>query len=365
MKSVYIHIPFCNTICTYCDFCKFYYNKKWVSDYLNSLEKEIKANYKGEMIKTLYIGGGTPSSLSIEELEKLFSIIEIFDKSKCIEFTFECNIENLTEEKANFLIEHGVNRLSIGVETFHEKYLTFLNRHHKIKEVEEKINYLKKIGFRNINIDLIYALPNQTIEEVREDVAYFLKLEIPHISVYSLMIEDNTILSIQKVEEIEEDLDARMYENIEQILTKNGYIHYEISNFGKKGFFSEHNLVYWNNEEYYGFGVGASGYIDKVRYDNTRNIINYIKGDYIIESHKLSQNEIIENEFILGFRKLDGINLTKFYQKYHRKITDYSIIKKLLKEEKLVIMAGNIKIEDEYIYISNQILYQLLGEKYE
>lgn len=363
--SVYIHIPFCASICTYCDFCKFCYNQKWVSEYLAELKKEIQISYQGEKIKTIYVGGGTPSVLNIEELDKLFSIIQIFDLSKCTEFTFECNIENITEEKASFLFKHGVNRISLGIETFHPKYLAFLNRHHKLEEVENKVKMLKKIGFFNINVDLIYALPNETLNEVREDIKQFLKLDIPHISTYSLMIEPNTILGIKKIEPIDSETDALMYEEIEKDLISNGFIHYEISNFAKKGFESKHNLVYWNNEEYYGFGIGASGYVDNIRYDNTRNWNSYLNGNYQKEFYKLSISETIENEFILGFRKLDGISLMSFYNKYHKKVTDYPIIKKLLKERKLVIENGNLKIKKEYLYISNQILCQLLGEKYE
>lgn len=363
--SVYIHIPFCTSICTYCDFCKFYYNKKWVSEYLKVLKNEIQINYQGEEVNTLYIGGGTPSSISMEELDKLFQIIQTLDLSKCMEFTFECNIENITKEKALFLLKHGVNRISLGIETFHSKYLTFLNRHHKLEEVEKKIKMLKKIGFFNINVDLIYALPGESIKEIKEDIKQFLKLDIPHISTYSLMIESGTILGIQKIEPIDSEMDALMYEEIEKDLTSNGFMHYEISNFAKKGFESKHNLVYWNNEEYYGFGIGASGYINQIRYDNTRNWNCYLNGIYCKEFHKLTISEMIENEFILGFRKIDGISLTHFYHKYHKEITDYPIIKKLLKEGKLVIENGNLKIKKEYIYISNQILCQLLGETYE
>lgn len=365
MKSVYIHIPFCSSICTYCDFPKFFYRTDWVEQYLLELKKEIKKYYQSEKVKTLYIGGGTPSSLSITEMKQLFSILKVFDLSECMEFTFECNIENITKEKASLLRQFGVNRISIGVETFHQKHLHFLNRHHNKKDVEEKIQMLKNIGFSNINIDLIYALPNETLEDVEEDIEEILKLHIPHISTYSLMIEPHTILGIHKIKSIEEDLDYAMYQKIEQVLKKHGFIHYEVSNFSMKGYESKHNLVYWNNHEYYGFGLGAAGYIDGKRYENTRKWNQYLSGNYREEIHKLSMNETIENELILGLRKLDGISLLEFEKKYHRNLKNYSMVKDLLKEGKLIEQDGNIKIDEKQIYISNQILCQLIGEQYE
>lgn len=364
-KSVYIHIPFCDTICTYCDFCKFYYQKDWVKLYLEQLQREIEQNYDYESIKTLYIGGGTPSSLDMDELKKLFEIIEVLDLNNCIEFTFECNVENITKEKAEFLISHKVNRISMGVETFHKRHLKKLNRHHNKQDVTEKIKMLKKVGFSNINVDLIYALPNETLEEVKEDMEELLRLNVSHISTYSLMIESHTILGVKGQIPIDEELDYEMYQMIRNFMLEHGFIHYEISNFSKPGFESQHNLVYWNNLEYYGFGIGASGYINSIRYQNTRNWNKYLHGNYKEEFHCLSQNEKIENEFILGFRKIKGISMKQFYQKYKKNIEKYSIIKQLLKEGKLEESDGNIKITQPYIYISNQILCQLIGENYE
>lgn len=365
MKSVYIHIPFCESICSYCDFCKFYYNSNWVEMYLSHLKKEIETYYQHESIRTLYIGGGTPSSLCLNEFKKLFEILAIFDLENCVEFTFECNIENITEEKAKFLKEHGVNRLSIGIQTFHEKYLSFLNRHHTLKEVREKLEMLKRIGFRNLNVDLIYALPGETVEEVKEDLKYFLELEIPHISTYSLMIEPHTILGIQNIKPIDEELDAEMYETIVQTLKEHGFEHYEISNFSKKGFESKHNLVYWNNKEYYGFGIGASGYINHTRYENTTNWNLYQKDTSARDSHLLSKNEEIENTFILGFRKIEGIDIHEFFSQYEKNLLEFPVIQKLLEEGKLIEENGKIRIFDSYLYISNQILCQLIGEQYE
>ncbi len=365
MKSVYIHIPFCSHICSYCDFCKFIYNKKWLNQYLIELESEISTKYKNELIETIYIGGGTPSILSLEELAKLFSIIDKFRFAKNYEFTFECNIESITREKALFLIKNKVNRLSIGVETFSEKYLEFLHRHHKLVDVKEKINMLKQVGFNNINIDLIYALPNQTLNELDNDIDEFLKLEINHISAYSLMIEPHTELYINKIDNIDEDLDYEMYNLISEKLKNNGFIHYEISNFSKAGYESKHNLVYWNNLEYYGFGVGASGYIEGIRYDNTRNLAKYLSGAWLDNLHELSLNEKIENEFILGFRKINGINIKEFYNKYKFDILKIDVVKNLLNENKLILDNDNLFINPKFIYVQNEILINFVGVNYE
>ena len=361
IKSVYIHIPFCDTICSYCDFCKFLKNDEWINNYLDALKNEINNKYKGEILDTIYIGGGTPSCLNLEQLTKLFNIIKIFNNSNLIEFTFECNIENITEDKLKLLYDNGVNRLSIGIQTFDEKYLTFLNRNHTKEDIIKKINLAKKIGFKNINIDLIYALPNQTLEELKEDINEFLKLDITHISTYSLIIEPNTKIFINNNKNIDEELDYEMYKYICDHLKENGYNHYEISNFGKSGYESRHNLTYWNNNEYYGFGLGASGYINNIRYDNTRNFTKYLKGDYIKDFHKLSMEETMENEFILGFRKVNGIDKKSFKNKYNKDIKDIEVVNKLLKSNKLLEDKKNIYINPEYIYISNNILVEFIN----
>ena len=353
--SIYIHIPFCKTICSYCDFCKFYYNEKWVDNYLIALKKEIKSKYKNEPINTIYIGGGTPTSLNIKQLEKLLKLTKLFNFEK-IEFTVETNAD-LSLDKVKLLKQYGVNRISIGVQTVNPKHLKFLNRNHTKEEVINLVNLLKQYDF-NVNVDLMYGMPNQTLKELEEDLDFILSLDVNHISTYSLIIEPHTKIYIDNVANIDEDLDYQMYQLINKKL-KN-YVHYEISNFAKEGYYSKHNLVYWNNLEYYGFGIGASGYIDGVRYDNTRSYQNYINGKYILESHKLSKGEKIENEFILGFRKLEGINILDFKTKYDMNILDIDIVKKLLKEGKLSVDNGYLKINPKYIYISNTILVNFI-----
>ena len=275
IRSAYIHIPFCMSICSYCDFCKFYYNREMVNKYLSALEQEINSRYKGEVLNTIYIGGGTPSCLNIEELTRLFEILKVF-KIDNLEYTIECNIENITEEKLVLFKKYGINRISIGIQTFNDKYIKYLNRNHTKNSAIETINLVKKY-FDNINVDLIYALPKQTLEELGNDIDIYLGLDISHISTYSLLIEPHTMLYNNNEENIDENLDYEMYKLICNKLSD--YEHYETSNFGKIK--SRHNLVYWNNEEYYGFGMGASGYINSIRYDNTRSFNEYIKGNYV------------------------------------------------------------------------------------
>lgn len=353
VKSVYIHIPFCKHICSYCDFCKLYYNKKWTSDYLNALEKEIKTKYNGENIETIYIGGGTPSNLDIDELKKLFSIVNIFE-TKLKEFTFECNVEDINENLLNFLKTTKVNRISIGVQSFNKKHLNYLGRINDI-DILEKINLIKKY-YKNINIDLIYAFKNETLEDLNNDLETILQLDIPHISTYSLIIEENTML--RKEKPIDEELDYKMYKLINEKL-KN-YNHYEVSNFSKKGYESKHNLIYWNNEEYYGFGLGASGYLNNIRYENTRNIKEYINNRYLFEEHKLSILEQMQNEMILGLRKLEGVNKQKFKERYQKEIKQVFDIEILLKEKKLIETDEYIFINKDYIYLSNEILINFI-----
>ncbi len=357
IKSAYIHIPFCETICSYCDFCKYYYRKEWVEEYLEALQEEIEENYQGEILDTLYVGGGTPSVLSLEELKTLLEILSSFSLSKEVEYTFECNIENITEEKIKLLATFGVNRISIGIQTFQEKHLSFLNRKHTKEEAISKIRMIKRY-IPNINMDLIYAIPEETMEELEDDLTTYLSLEIPHLSTYSLIIEEHTKLSLQKVEPISEELDREMYEKIEEKL--GSYHHYELSNFSLPGYESRHNLTYWNNEEYYGFGLGASGYVGKTRYTNTRSLKDYVEGKRRRESHLLSKKERMEEEFMLGLRKVEGISLSKFQKKFHCSAISFPEVQSLLKRGLLKQEGDTLLIPSCYLYISNTILVELI-----
>ncbi len=360
IKAVYIHIPFCNSICSYCDFCKVVYNEDWLKPYLKRLEEEIDNAYMGEEIETLYIGGGTPTCLNIEELKILFNILAKFKKSNNIEFTMEANINDLEEEKLRFLYEQGVNRLSIGIESFDAEKLKFMNRTANFKEAKKKIELARNIGFKNINLDLMYAIPKETTKMLEKDIKLFLKLKPEHISTYSLIIEKNTLVGLNKVKPIEEDRDAKMYEIVCKKLKKAGYIHYELSNFAKKGFLSRHNLTYWNNNEYYGFGCGASGFVEAVRYENTKSLTEYLKGNIVSSKSLMSKVDNMENELILGFRKLEGISLAEFFDKYEENMQNIFPIKPLIKSKALIYKNGRVYINPKKLYVMNEILIKLI-----
>ncbi len=360
--AVYIHIPFCNYICAYCDFCKVYYNKKYINKYLEALEKEIKTNYKGEIITSLYIGGGTPSSLSLEKLEKLFNILKIFNLSKDCEFTFEANPDSLTIDKIRLLKEYGVNRVSLGVETINNKLQTVIDRKTDKDTVITCIKNLKNIGITNINVDLIYAIKEETIDDLKEDLNFLLSLEVPHISTYSLIIENNTKLKIDHVNNIDKTLDRKMYDLISKVLKDNNYIHYEISNFAKAGYQSKHNLKYWKNKHYYGFGVGASGYLNNIRYTNTRSITKYIEGKTTNEKEGLTKKDEMFYEIMLGLRTNKGINKKIFKDKYNINIEDLINYRKLVINKILEEDNNYLKVNEEYFYVLDEVLMKLIEE---
>lgn len=360
ISSCYIHIPFCDDICSYCDFCKIYKKSGHVKNYLQALKQEIKERYQGEVLKTLYIGGGTPSCLSLLELEQLFEILNILKKDRDIEYTIECNIESITLEKLKLFQKYGVNRISIGIQTVDEKSIERLNRHHTKQQVYETLKLVKESGFQNINVDLMYAFPWQTKKMFLSDLNFFLSLKVPHISTYSLILEEHTRFYNQQLTNIDEELEIWMYQTIMNVLKEHGYCHYEVSNFSCPGYESKHNLVYWNNETYYGFGLGASGYMNNCRYENTRSILKYQKGDYVLEEHVLTKREMMENECILGLRKMEGISKNKFFLQFHEKIEDIFPIQKLKEKGLLQEEHGFLKIPENKIYISNEILLKFI-----
>ncbi len=362
ISSVYIHIPFCHNICTYCSFTKFYYNQDMVKKYLISLKEEVLKRYKGEEIKTIYVGGGTPNVLTITELEELFKIIAIFKLSNDYEFTFEVNPECLDYEKIKFLKQHKVNRISMGVERVNSKFLKYLGREHNFNLVKERIQEIKDIGILNINVDFIYALKNETLKDLDKELDLLLSLDVPHISTYSLMIEEHTKLYIDKTLEIDSDLDYLMYDLIRKKLISKGFKHYEISNFAKSSYESRHNLVYWNNMEYYGFGLSAASYVGNKRFTNTSNLNKYINGNYIKETETLSKKDKISYALILGFRKIEGINIQEFNKKYNVNLLELYNIKELIKNKNLIIQDGNLRISYDKIYVSNNILVNFVGE---
>lgn len=360
VKNCYVHIPFCKRICSYCDFCKLFYNTGYVSSYLEALNNEIKRNYNGEKLETLYIGGGTPSSLSIVELEELFSILSIFKKTSSCELTIEANFDSITEEKIDLFKKYGVNRISFGIETTHDWISQKMNRTLDKKYVRQIISYCKKIGITNINVDLMYAFPGETLDEVEDDIDFILSLDVPHVSTYSLILEEHTKLFLENMKNISEELDAKMYELICSKLSN--FSHYEISNFAKDNLYSKHNLCYWNNDNYYGFGLGASGYLDNIRYTNTKSITYYLQEKYCYGKEEIGYYDMMEYQIILNLRTKWGISKQKFFTKYHKQLNEVFPYSMLVYDGYLVDNDDFVFIPEKYWYLSNEIMVKLLEE---
>ncbi|HHV6020524.1 TPA: radical SAM family heme chaperone HemW [Streptococcus agalactiae] len=322
--SAYVHIPFCTQICYYCDFSKVFIKNQPVDAYLQALIREFRS-YDITELRTLYIGGGTPTSISAVQLDYLLTeLIRDLNLNTLEEFTIEANPGDLTVDKIEVLQKSAVNRVSLGVQTFNDKHLKRIGRSHNEAQIYSTIDALKTAGFQNISIDLIYALPGQTMDDIRSNVAKALSLNIPHLSLYSLILEHHTVFMNKmrrgKLHLPTEDLEAEMFEYIISEMERNGFEHYEISNFTKPGFESRHNLMYWDNVEYYGVGAGASGYLDGIRYRNRGPIQHYLKGvsegNARLSEEVLSKNEMMEEELFLGLRKKEGVSIGKFEQKF-------------------------------------------------
>ncbi|NLL02251.1 MAG: radical SAM family heme chaperone HemW [Mollicutes bacterium] len=360
MESIYIHVPFCKNICSYCDFCKMFYTAKDAERYLESLRNEVEEYYLNEEIKTIYIGGGTPSVLNPNELNKLFEIIKLINKTSDCEITFECNPEDINDLLINILKVGGVNRISIGVQSFNQEKLAFMERKNNYEDLKKKIEIIRNKGINNINLDLMYGIPNEGLETLKKDLKMILKLNPEHISTYSLIIEDSTKIKIKGEKNIAEDKEAEMYRYICKKLKAKGYNYYEVSNFAKDGYFSKHNLNYWNNEEYYGFGLGAAGYMNGFRYENTKNIDAYCQGNYRLNEALLSKQETMEYELMLGLRKTEGISLQEFFDKFEVNIQEVFPVEPLVKNKDLIYKNGRIFINPDKIYIMNEILLKLI-----
>ncbi|HEO4120803.1 TPA: oxygen-independent coproporphyrinogen III oxidase [Streptococcus agalactiae] len=322
--SAYVHIPFCTQICYYCDFSKVFIKNQPVDAYLQALIREFRS-YDITELRTLYIGGGTPTSISAVQLDYLLTeLSRDLNLNTLEEFTIEANPGDLTVDKIEVLQKSAVNRVSLGVQTFNDKHLKRIGRSHNEVQIYSTIDALKTAGFQNISIDLIYALPGQTMDDVRSNVAKALSLNIPHLSLYRLILEHHTVFMNKmrrgKLHLPTEDLEAEMFEYIISEMERNGFEHYEISNFTKPGFESRHNLMYWDNVEYYGVGAGASGYLDGIRYRNRGPIQHYLKGvsegNARLSEEVLSKNEMMEEELFLGLRKKKGVSIGKFEQKF-------------------------------------------------
>lgn len=347
-ESAYVHIPFCTQICYYCDFSKVFIKNQPVDDYLRALIAEFRS-FGIKKLRTIYIGGGTPTSITAQQLDYLLTeLVKDLDLPYLEEFTIEANPGDLTPDKIEVMKKSAVNRVSLGVQTFNDKHLKQIGRSHNEAQIYSTIDSLKEAGFHNISIDLIYALPGQTLDQVKENVAKALALDIPHLSLYSLILEHHTIFMNKmrrgKLNLPTEDLEAEMFTYIINEMEANGFEHYEISNFSKPGFYSQHNLMYWNNNEYYGCGAGASGYLDGVRYRNRVPIQHYLSaveaGDARLTNEVLTANEKMEEELFLGLRKKTGVSKSRFQGKFgisfdsrYGQIVDKLVKRGLLQED--------------------------------
>lgn len=323
--------------------------------------------YKLPPLRTLYIGGGTPSALSASQLEYLLTHLEKeLDLSQLEEFTIEANPGDLTADKITVLKQSACNRVSLGVQTFDDKMLKRIGRSHNERQIYETINSLKAAGFHNISIDLIYALPGQTMEQVVDNVAKALALDIPHMSLYSLILENHTVfMNRQRRGSLHlpnEDVESDMFDYILKELEANGFEHYEISNFTKPGFESRHNLMYWDNVEYYGIGAGASGYLNGMRYRNRGPIQHYLKsirekGHSRLHEEILTKEEQMEEEMFLGLRKKSGISIQKFEKKFNLSFEERygKIVNQLVQEGLLQVEGNQIRMTKQGLFLGDTV----------
>ena len=314
IHSLYIHIPFCNKICDYCDFTKLQYFRNFAVDYLKALKDEL-ASYPIKDLKTIYVGGGTPTALEDDLFLDLLQIIDSYVKG-VKEYTFEANPESLSLEKIKMLKEHGVNRISLGVQTTNDKILQAVNREHSFEQVKTAIKNLKEVGINNINVDLILGLPHTSEKILKEDLNNILSLDVKHVSCYGLTVNPHTALFNKGFKEPEGDLLRAYYDIVEEILTNSGFVHYEVSNWAKPGFQSEHNLTYWRNEQYFGVGLGASGYIAETRYKNTVNLSQYLNRVFVFEKENVSIRDKFTYQVMLNLRTIEGLSLKLVKEEY-------------------------------------------------
>ena len=370
--SAYVHIPFCTQICYYCDFSKVFIKNQPVDSYLEHLLEEFQS-YDIQKLRTLYIGGGTPTALSASQLEVLLKgLTKNLDLSVLEELTIEANPGDLDADKIAVLKNSAVNRVSLGVQTFDDKMLKKIGRSHLEKDIYENIDRLKLAGFDNISIDLIYALPGQTMEQVKENVAKAIGLDIPHMSLYSLILENHTVFMNRmrrgKLPLPKEELEAEMFEYIIAELERAGFEHYEISNFSKSGFESRHNLMYWDNAEYYGIGAGASGYVDGVRYKNHGPIRHYLsaveEGNARITEEHLSQKEQMEEEMFLGLRKKSGVSMARFEEKFGRSFDGLygEIVRDLVQQGLMQIEGDRVRMTKRGLFLGDTVAERFILE---
>jgi len=356
MLGLYIHIPFCKSLCKFCDFPKrINQSETIIKKYLNKLNEDILSLAKKSYVfDTVYIGGGTPNYLSIKDMEELLNNITKLKTSPNFEFTIEGNFELLTKEYIELYAKYKVNRVSLGVQTFNNKIGKYINRISNYDVLKEKIKCLNDNNINNINVDLIFGLPHQTLNDVKNDLDLYLNLNIPHISYYSLILEDKSVLGYEIEHNLislpDNDLCADMYEYIVNKLKNSGYHHYEISNFSIPNFESKHNLKYWSQEEYIGLGMGSSSFINGKRISNS-NLIT----DYLDNKNITSFDSEMGEFFWLGLRKIDGVSLKEFKEKYHNDPYLLYNINELLDNGLLEINGDFIKLTAKGLDCGNDV----------
>ena len=369
--GIYIHIPFCKQKCYYCDFVSFSNKQNLIEQYIEAVKKEINKYFKDENflksynVTTIYIGGGTPSYIDSKYILEILELLEknlIDNKTKFddIEITIEVNPGTVDKEKLEQYKKAKINRLSIGLQSTNNNLMEEIGRIHTFEQFLEAYNTAQNVGFDNINVDLMIGLPNQNIEDIKESLNQIIQLNPTHISVYSLIIEEGTVIEKlireNKLKEMDEELERNMYWYVKNTLELNGYKHYEISNFAKKGKESKHNMNCWLQKEYIGIGTAAHSYMQNVRYSNCNNIEKYIKNmekeknKNIYEIEEIQELEDRKKEYmLLGLRKIDGVQISKFKEKY---IDNPLFIYR--KELNLLVEEGLINIDGDFIKLTNK-----------
>ncbi|MFS0751389.1 radical SAM family heme chaperone HemW [Oceanobacillus sp. 1P07AA] len=374
IKAVYIHIPFCKQICHYCNFVKYFYMENKADDYVEALIHEIDCSISGYNVhvNTIYMGGGTPTALNIKQLKRLFNFLDRkFNLDTCKEFTIEINPGDIDQEKAKLLSSYGVNRVSFGVQVMDDEMLREIGRMHCVKDVYETVNILTENKFHNISLDLIYALPNQTVAHFEKTLNDALQFGLPHYSTYALQIEPKTVFFHKQnkgqLQRPPEDAEVEMYRILQQEMKIRGIEQYEISNFAKPGFESKHNLTYWNNDYYYGFGAGAHGYIPGKRVSNLKPLGMYMRsakedGSAIEEIDEITIKDQIEEELFLQLRKTSGINNKMFQKKYGLSLEQLyaNELQELLEQGLLSLKDGNYRLTDRGMLLGDRVFSKFL-----
>ena len=357
MAGIYIHIPFCKSRCAYCDF----YSTTELplrTRYVDALihEYELRKHELSEAVRTIYIGGGTPSQLRTDDLARL---LHTLPTAEVDELTLEANPQDVTPERLAAWREAGVNRISIGIQSFHNRTLRRLGRRHDAAAARRAVELAKAHGFTNISIDLIYATPEQTIQEWQEDILEALTLDVPHISTYCLMYEENTplyeLLQQGRVQEMDEDTVNTMYGMLCVALREAGYNHYEVSNFARPGFESRHNSNYWNDTPYLGLGAGAHSYDGKVRRENTPNLMAYLSASMNDEvphtDEVLTEDEHYNEQIMLGLRTCNGVAITE------KRLKD---AQRYIEQGLLVKENGRLRATQSGLNILNRIIEDMM-----